>query len=237
VLHGDVAALVGGGAAHEADVDGEGMVEEPLPSAEFDDLDQVLGRLRIELPAAVPRVDVSPQADVRDDPRLPGGDGAEEVGDDSLGPVVRLDPVLDRELPQARAETPVAAHDALDEALVGEVVDAPALSVTLSGGVDDGEVARPLLGDEPRLDGRRQRLRVTGADEAAAGDRGTIRDAGDRLLSGHDLAGHGDLLDGAIARPEAVCERGLTAKPPSQPVDRRGSAIARTASPHALLVS
>ena len=70
-----------------------------------------------------------------------------------------------------------------------EVVDAAALTVALAGGVDDGEIARPGLGEEALLDGVGEGLRMPGADEPATGDGRSVGDARDGLFDGHE-SGH-----------------------------------------------
>ena len=112
-FHGDVAVLVGGGAAQQGGVDGEGVVEEPVPPGEVDELDEVFAGAGVELAAGVARVDEGAQPDVGDGARLAGGDIAEKVADDALGEVVGFDLVLCRQLAHARRQVPVPADHAL----------------------------------------------------------------------------------------------------------------------------
>jgi len=108
----------------------------------------------------------------------------EELGDDALREVVGLDLLVHGQPPHARGQVPVAADHALDQALVGEVVDAPRLSVPLAGGVDDREVPGTADGQEVGLDPGGQLLRVSDAHEPARGDGGAVRDEGDGVREG-----------------------------------------------------
>jgi hypothetical protein len=65
-LHGDVAVGVRGGAAQDRHVDRQGAVEEVLLAAERDRLDEVLGGARVDLAAAVARIDEGVEAHARD---------------------------------------------------------------------------------------------------------------------------------------------------------------------------
>ena len=190
-LHGDVAVGVGGGAADDADVDREGLVEQVLLAVDRHQRDQVLGGARVELAAAVARIDEGAQADAAEVPGLAGGDVAEQVRDHALRQVVGLDLVVHRQLLQLRHQAPVAADDALDQALVAEVVEAALLAVALAGGVDQRQVAR-----RPRRRRRQEALLqrhgdVLGeadADEAAGGDGVAVADQRHRLGGADDLA-------------------------------------------------
>ncbi len=56
-LHGDIAVGIGGGAAHDGDVDREGLVEQILLIPDAHQLDQILGGALIQLAAAKARID------------------------------------------------------------------------------------------------------------------------------------------------------------------------------------
>ena len=62
-LHRDVAVGVGGGAADDADVDREGAIEEELLAVDLDEPDQILVRARVDLAAAVARIDEGAEPD------------------------------------------------------------------------------------------------------------------------------------------------------------------------------
>ena len=83
------------------------------------------------------------------------------------------------------------ADDAPDQPLVREVIDAAALAVPLPGGVDDRQVARAALGQEAPLDGRGQRLRMSGPHEPAHTHGRSVGHASDGLLNRYDFTGHG----------------------------------------------
>ena len=190
-LHRQVAVLVGGRAPDDGHVDREGVVEQPLAAAERDDLDEVLGRARVLLAAGLARIDVRPQADVRDEPRPSRGDLAHELRQHALRERVRLDLVRLDERAEARLVADVAADRAphepgqaeLREAAVGEVADAHH--------ADRGQVARPALLAEDRrqLVDEALRQRVPGA-RAADQQRAAVAHEPDRLADADDLA-HG----------------------------------------------
>ena len=71
-----------------------------------------------------------------------GRDVAEQMGDDALGQVIGFNLVGDGKPLQLRHQTPVAADDALDEALMGEVVETTIFAIALAGGIDESEVFR-----------------------------------------------------------------------------------------------
>ena len=131
-LHRQVAVLVGGRAADDRDVDREGVEEQPLPAAQRDDLDEVLGRPGVLLAAGLARIDVRAQPDLGDEPRPAGRDLAHELRQDALRERVRLDLVRLDERAEPRLVADVAAdrpplqpgQAELREAAVGEVADA-----------------------------------------------------------------------------------------------------------------
>ncbi len=107
--------------------------------------------------------------------RLRRRDVAEEMRDDALRQVVRLDLVADRERLQPRHEAPVAADHAAHETVVREVIEAALLAVALARGVHERQVARaadavgvfPGRGEEALLERDRDVLGEADADEAA----------------------------------------------------------------------
>ena len=138
-LHGDVAVGVGGRAPDDADVDGEGLVEEILLPADGGELDQVLLGDAVELAAAVAGIDEGAKADARDLRRLAGGDVAEEVRENALGKIVGLDLLGDGELLQLGRQPPVTADHAAEHSLAAEVIQATVLAIALTGGIDECE--------------------------------------------------------------------------------------------------
>ena len=119
-LHGDVAVRVGGGAANDADIDRDRLVEEILLAADRHQFDHILGRSLVQLAAAEARIGESAEADAREVPRLAGGDVAVEVGDRPKRQVVALDLVADNELLDRRDEIEMRTDHALDEARLRE---------------------------------------------------------------------------------------------------------------------
>jgi len=72
-LHRDVAESIGGGAAHEGDVDLADLVEQPLLVIDFDNTDDVLGCGVIDSAAAVAGIDEGMESDLREGARFAGG--------------------------------------------------------------------------------------------------------------------------------------------------------------------
>ena len=64
------------------------------------------------------------------------------MGEDTLGQVVGLDLVADREFFDARDEPEVAADDPLEQPRVTEPIEALLAHVALAAGEDQGQVAR-----------------------------------------------------------------------------------------------
>ena len=101
-LHGDVALRVGGGATNDANVDGESLVEQRLGAADGNQLDEVGGGARVDLPAAQARIDEGAEADGGEVAGPVRGDIAEQMGDHALRQVVGLDFVGDGQFLQPR---------------------------------------------------------------------------------------------------------------------------------------
>ena len=97
-LHGDVALRIGGGAADDADVDREGLVEKRLLAADRHHLHQLVGRALVELAAAKAGIDEGAEPDPGQMPGSLGSDVAEQVRDHALRQVVGLDAVGDGQL-------------------------------------------------------------------------------------------------------------------------------------------
>ena len=127
---------------------GEGLVGEAFLAAERHPLDEVLGGLRVELAAAVLRIDEGLHADAGDMRGTMRGDVAEEVGDDALRQVVGLDGIVDRHLLELRHKPPVTADHPLDQALMGEMVETLGVAVALPGRKDQREPSRTGVGRE-----------------------------------------------------------------------------------------
>jgi hypothetical protein len=143
-LHGQVAVGIGRGGADDADLDGEGLVEQVVLAVDRHHAHQVFGGARIELAAAVARIDEGVQPHAGQRAGLAGGDVAKQVGDHALRQVPGLDQVVDRELLHLGHQPPVAANDFFQQACVTQVVQPAGLAVALAGGVHQRQVARRL---------------------------------------------------------------------------------------------
>jgi hypothetical protein len=131
LLHRDVAVDVRGGAAHDADVDVERLVEQVLLAVDRHQRHQIVGGARVDLSAAQAWIDEGAQPDLGQVAGLVGGDVAKQVRDHALRQVVGLDPVGDRERLQLGHQPPVAADHALDQSFVTKVIQAAFLAVAL----------------------------------------------------------------------------------------------------------
>ena len=117
LLHGDVAVLVRGRAAQEADVDRERLVEQELLAPERHELDEVLGRAPALAAAAVARVDEGVEPGLRQEARPSGRDLARQLRQRALRQRVALDLVRDGKVRDLRRVDEGAADDALQTGL------------------------------------------------------------------------------------------------------------------------
>ena len=140
-LHRDVPLGIRGGAAQERHIELQRLVEQILLAAEGDQLDAVLGRPFVDLPAAMPRVHEGTQSHPGQQAGLAGGSVPEELRDDALRQVVRLDLVLHGHLPQLGRERPMTTQSPLEQTLVAQPVQPATVPVPLGDGKHEREVA------------------------------------------------------------------------------------------------
>ena len=150
-LHGDVAVGIGRRSPDDADVDRERAIEEELLALDVHRTNEIFLGAFVDLAAAVARVDEGAEADAREMSGPPGRDVAEEMRDDALREVVGLNLVRDREALQLGHEPPVPPNHTLDQTFVTEVIEATLLSVALTGGIDEREISRLVLGSDVLL--------------------------------------------------------------------------------------
>jgi hypothetical protein len=139
------------------------------------------------------------------------GDVAVEVGDHTLGEVVGLEPVLDRELLDRRDQAVVATDDPFQQAFVTQVVQTTHLAVALPTGIDQRQVARRALREKALFEGDEELVRRAVATVTRGGQRVAILDQRDGVLGRDDLAKRhgasrarftpGDLLSPSPAMP------------------------------------
>ena len=98
-LHGDIALGIRGGAADNADVDRKRFVEQVLFAVNGNQLNEIVGSAGVDFAAAVTRIDVGPHADLAEVPGTMCGNIAKQMRNHSLGKVVGLDLVIDRQRP------------------------------------------------------------------------------------------------------------------------------------------
>ena len=142
-FHRQVAVLVGGSAPDDGHVDRESVVEQPFLAAERDHFDEVLGRHGVLLAARLARIDVGPEAYVRDQAGPSRGDLAHELRQDALGERVRLDLVRLDQCPEAWLVSDIAADRAPHEARQPELRKATVGEIPDADHADRGQVARP----------------------------------------------------------------------------------------------
>ena len=213
-LHGQVAIGIGCRGTDDADMDREGLIGEAFFATERDPLDQFLGGSRVELAAAVERVNEGVHSHGRDMRRPMRGNIAEEVGDHPLRQVIGLDMIADRELLERRHETPMPANHSLDHADVTEVIEALVLAVPLSCRIDQRQISGVSLCqrviaaavEKPFFECDGDFLGKADADKAASGDSVAIADQCHSLFCRHDLALRGipDQRHRGVCRHEAL---------------------------------
>src|SRR3954467_14302762 len=138
MLHCDIALRVGGRAPDDPNRDREGLVEEVFLPSNWEQLDEILRGPRVDFATTKPRVDEGTKAHAGQMTGPMGGDISKQMRDDAFGQVIGLDLVGDSQLLHLRNEPPMAANDALEKALVSEVVEASLFSVSLAPSVDEG---------------------------------------------------------------------------------------------------
>ena len=132
-MDGAVAVFISVGAADQAHIDGDGLVEQALLAVNVHQLHQVFLGALVELAALVTGVYEGVQANVGDGADVVGGDVAVHVGDDALRQVIGLQLVGQSQLAQLSGAVPVTADYPLAHTLVAEVVAAGAVPVALTG--------------------------------------------------------------------------------------------------------
>ena len=196
LLHGQIAVGIACCRADDADMDRETFVEKIFRAVDFHDAHDVFRRARIELAAAVARIDEGSEADARDMARPVRRDVTEEVRDHALRQIIGLDLVLHREALDFRDEAPMAADHAPDEAGMAEMIEAAFLAVALASRVDEREIARMAglraflvaRAEKSLLQRDRDLLGETDADEAAGRDRVAVAYEFYRIRRGDDLS-------------------------------------------------
>ena len=138
---GAVTLGVGVGGPHYRHINGDCLVEKPLPSTNLDQLYQrtCLSGLLVEHSALQPGIRKGLQPYMGDYTRLSGGDVAEHVGDYALGIVIGGAFVFQRQLLEPGYQPPVSADDPLPQPLFPQVVKAFSAGVALACRIDNGE--------------------------------------------------------------------------------------------------
>ena len=143
-FHGQVAVGVGRGGADDADVDGEGLVEQVILAVNGQAGNPLIGCAGVEFSAAMTRIDEGIQPHTGQGAGFAGGNVTKQMGQNALGQIPGLDVIVDRKLLNLGCQAPVSANDAVDQSDVSKVVQSAVLAVTLSGGIYQRQVARGL---------------------------------------------------------------------------------------------
>src|SRR5271165_2209195 len=104
------------------------------------------------------RVDEGAQSDARYQAGPSCGDVTEQLRDAAERQIVSFDPVRHCKLLELRRRQPVPADHPLDQALMGETIDAPAFQVARAGPHDERQIAWAAGIDEPLLQSQSQCL-------------------------------------------------------------------------------
>ena len=182
-VDGAVAVLIRIGAAEEAHVDGEALVQQALLTLDIHQLYQVFLGALVQLAAAVAGVGEGIQAHMGDGADVVGGDVAVHVGDDALGQIIGLDLVRQSQVAQLGGAVPVAADNTLDHALMAVVVAAGTVPVALTGREEQRQITGMTGLQEPVFQSDRQCLGAGTANEAAGGDGIAVVDHQSRFFS------------------------------------------------------
>ena len=165
---------IGGRGANQPHVDGDGLVPQPFFAPDFQPLDQRFGRPRVQPSAVVARVDEGSDPHVCNASGPARGNVSKELTYHALWKIVGFDPIVDSQTAELRGESPMPAHDAPQQAFVGQVVKPSLAAVALPGGIDQRQIAWSAVGEKSPFQGMGQGLWVATTDEPAAGDRSTV---------------------------------------------------------------
>ena len=208
VLHRDVAAGIGGGAADDRHVRRERAKVQPLVAIELDHAHEVLARRAVHLAALAARIDEGVEPDLGEDPCPARRPGAQHVEDQAARQIVRLDRVFqdqppDRRHRQRRRAARIAAGDhALEQARLRQMVD-PGNAVHVAGAdrMQRGQSARPPLAREALADRAQHPVRRIQAAGRADRHDGAVRDQARGIVRTHCLRQRQTHL------PAALCPR------------------------------
>ena len=165
-LHADIAVRVGGGAADDRDVDRDGLVEQPFLPVDLHHPDEILRADRVELAAALARVDEGADPDPAQQAGPPAGDLAKQLRDAAQRQVPGLDQPVGRHLAELGHQRPVPTDRAPDQPVMRQPIEALLLAVAGGGGEQQAQVARLARGQEPLLQGHEDRIGRADADKA-----------------------------------------------------------------------
>ena len=172
-LEGAVAPGIGIAGPENSHLNGNGRVEQLFLPLQLNELYHVPGRPGgvVELAPLQAGVYKGAQAHMGNYARLSRGNVPEKLGDHPLGQVVAGQLVFRAQPAQLGGEPPVAADHPAAKALHPQVVQAAAVAVALTGGVQGGQAVGPLAVSRPLLQRSENGLRMhQAAGEAAEGD-------------------------------------------------------------------
>ena len=172
-LEGAVAPGIGIAGPENGHLNGDGRVEQLFLPLQLNELYHVPGRPGgvVELAPLQAGVYKGAQAHMGNYAGLSRGNVPEKLGDHPLGQVVAGQLVFRAQPAQLGGEPPVAADHPAAKALHPQVVQAAAVAVALTGGVQGGQAVGPLAVSRPLLQRSENGLRMhQAAGEAAEGD-------------------------------------------------------------------
>ena len=155
MLHRDVAVLVGGGAAHQRDVDMEGLEEQIFLAVDRREFDEVFGRPFALPAAAMARIDEGVQADMGGETGTARRHFARQLRQAALRQRIGLDLVGGGHAHDRRRIHQRAGDHALQQAGMGEMADAAVGAVAEADRMHRGQIARLAFGQKALADRRR----------------------------------------------------------------------------------
>jgi hypothetical protein len=102
--------------------------------------------------------------------RIACGYLTEEMTDNPLREIVRLNFVLNHQLACCRSQIPMTANHALEHSLMSEMIHAFSFSITLSGRIYECEIPRSPILQKTFLQRSCERLRMSATDKSPCGD-------------------------------------------------------------------
>ena len=192
--------MIGRGPADDRDIDRKCLVEQPWLAIDFDQPHQLFRGARIQLAAAIGRVDEGSEADFGKKTGLASRNLAKQMRDASERQIVGLDVVVDRHPGELRHQAEMSADQALDEAGMRQAIEAAIGAIPRRRRKHQREIPRLSGLDEAPLQRLDDFVGRSHADEAGRGDSVAGTDDGNRFGGIDDLVAHQASLTGLASR-------------------------------------